>query len=74
MLERRRELRLYTLIDGYLYEQHCGRRIEPSLANRALFVGTEDEPSAQTRWLVFDLRTSHLAHCRRNKNRFLTAE
>lgn len=46
LLERRRELRLYALIDGHQYEQHGGRRIAPSSASRALFVGTEDAPLA----------------------------
>lgn len=55
LLERRRELRLYALIDGYQYEQHCGQRIARSPANRALFVGTEDEPLAHAGPWLYDI-------------------
>ena len=56
LLERRRELRLYALIDGYQYEQHCGQRIEShDGVNRALFAGTEDEPLAHAGPWLYDM-------------------
>ena len=42
---KRRELRLYALIDGLVHEQHTGARVQPLPGiSCALFDGTDDAP------------------------------
>lgn len=56
LVQRRRELRWYALIDGYQLKQHTGERPEPLAGiNRALFKGTEDEPLAHAGPWLYDL-------------------
>ncbi len=75
LVETRRELRLYALVDGYQYEQHASERIA-SLAgiNRALFDGTEDAPLSHAGPWVYDMsKCSELAPNLANLERALPA-
>lgn len=55
LVQTRRELRWYALVDGYQYTQHTGQRIERvGCVNRALFDGTEDAPLAHAGPWLYD--------------------
>lgn len=62
LAEKRRELRLYALLDGLQHEQHIGQRLQHLAGiNRALFDDTDDAPLAHAGPWLYDV-SQHPQH------------